>query len=459
MIDARAARPQQASPRAAMQHRAGSGTASGRRLLHAWLLIGALGTGITGCQREHETRYVSDEVRRATLRENISATGEVSARVKVNVGSQVSGTVSKLYVDFNSHVKKDEILAELDPRLFAAQLARSDATVAVAEAEVEKAKVTLQDAERTVQRYVDLLASKMLAQADYDTAQTARDAARAAVKGAQAQLLQAQADRNQMATNLAFTKIRSPIEGVVIDRQVDAGQTVAAQFQVATLFVIANDMRHVRILADIDEADIGRVHDGMPVTFEVDAYPRTKFKGTIRAMRQAPTSTTSTSGTTTTSNVVTYAADIDADNPNNSLRQGMTAQVTVLVSEHADVITLPNAALRYRPKDRGNKSDNASKADDANKAGNKKEVEANPKPANSPETQSDEGGEEAPAHAVNNTRQAHVYVLVKDKPEVVTVRLGGTDGHRTEVLDGLKEGDTVITGELGNGPGGRRGLF
>lgn len=407
---------------------------SGRRLQPALALGVCLVLG--ACHRDDAVSYLTEEVKRLTLRENISATGEVSARVKVNVGSQVSGTVARVHVDFNSHVKKGDLLAELDPRLFEAQLARSDASVAVADAEVEKSRITLKDAERTLRRNDDLLNSKMIAQADYDTAQMQRDAARAALRASEALLQQAEADRKQAVTNLAFTKIRSPIDGVVIDRQVDAGQTVAAQFQVATLFVIANDMRHVRILADIDEADVGRVHDAMPVQFTVDAYPHTVFKGVIRALRQAPTTAQSTgTGTSTsasTSNVVTYAADIDADNPNGQLRQGMTAQVTVLVAEHTDVLTMPNSALRYRPK-AGDKGTQVKK------------------PPHDPKAQA--------ATPLDNLRRGRVYVLVEGQAHPQEVRLGSSDGHRTEVQEGLQEGDRIITGEVDSTPGGRRGFF
>ncbi|HET6346179.1 MAG TPA: efflux RND transporter periplasmic adaptor subunit, partial [Myxococcota bacterium] len=241
------------------------------------------------CKSNDAPKYLTEPVTRGDVRESILATGEVSALTKVNVGSQVSGTVAKLLVDYNSAVKAGQVLAEIDPRLFLATLQRAEASVAVAESNVEKARVGLLDAERTLRRLSELVGRKLVSQADVDTAEVNRAAAVANLKGAEASLLQARADRDSAATNLAFTKIRSPIDGIVIDRQVDVGQTVAAQFQVATLFIIAKDLRQIQILANIDEADIGKVHAKMPATFTVDAYPDDVFNGVIREVRLAPT--------------------------------------------------------------------------------------------------------------------------------------------------------------------------
>ena len=369
----------------------------------------------SACSKDNAARYITDTVTKGTVSDSISATGDVSALVKVNVGSQVSGTIAKLHVDFNTKVKKGDLLAELDPRLLLAQLQRTEAAVAVAEADVEKSKVALLDGERNARRMRELAAKKMVSQSDLDTADVTAAAAAAAVKGAEAGLLQARADRDSAETNLTFTKIRSPIEGTVIDRQVDVGQTVAAQFQVATLFVIANDLRHVQVLANVDEADVGKLHAKMPAQFRVDAFPSDVFNGTIREVRQAPTSATASSSgsgsstTTTTSNVVTYAAVVDAENPDYKLRQGMTAQVSVLVAERKDVLVVPNAALRFRPKS---------------------------------------GDDDAPAPTEHGQ---HLYRLDNNKPVRVAVKAGLADGRRVEILEGVAEGDTVILGEMTGG--------
>ena len=386
---------------------------------------------LVSCRDTLPSPYLTEELTQGTISETISATGEVSALVKVNVGSQVSGTIAKLHVDFNSVVKKGDILAELDPRLFVAQLQRNNAAVAVADAQVDKARVSLLDAERNLTRMHTLAQNKMVAQADLDSAEVAQAAAAALVKGAIASLQQAKADREQAAVNLAFTKIRSPIDGVVIDRQVDAGQTVAAQFQVATLFVIANDLQHVQVLTSVDEADVGKLQAKMPAQFRVDAYPDDVFRGTIREVRQSPiasspSSSTNTQNTSSSTNVVTYAAVIEADNMERKLRQGMTAQVTVIVHQRANVVRIPNAALRFRPK---------MAADDP------------------PVT-------EAAGVKDQSRLSRRVFRLVDNKPVQAVIRIGISDGRFTEVVDGLGQNDTVIIGESHNRlPGPRRGLF
>src|SRR6266704_3011390 len=214
---------------------------------------------LEGCKRGASTSFRTEELTRGPISEVVSATGDVSAIVTVNIGSQVSGIVSKLYVDFNSQVKKGQPLADLDPRLFAANLS-----------------------------------------------------------GTKAKVLQARADRDMAAANLEFARIRSPIDGIVVSRAVDVGQTVAASFQTPTMFTIANDLTKMQVLAHIDEADVGKVHEGAQARFTVDAYPGDEFSGVIREVRQAPN---------TIQNVVTYDAVIDASNPERKLRQGMTAAV------------------------------------------------------------------------------------------------------------------------------------
>jgi HlyD family secretion protein len=403
-----------------------------------------------GCTRHDAPKYLTELVTRGDVRESILATGEVSALTKVNVGSQVSGTVSKLLVDYNSAVKAGQVLAEIDPRLFWATLQRAEASVAVAESNVEKARVGLLDAERTLRRLSELVGRKLVSQADVDTAEVNRAAAVANLKGAEAGLLQARADRDSAATNLAFTKIRSPIDGIVIDRQVDVGQTVAAQFQVATLFVIANDLRQIQILANIDEADIGKVHAKMPATFTVDAYPDDLFSGVIRDVRLAPTAAATSAASAPASapagggsNVVTYAAVLEAQNPDYKLRQGMTAQVSVQINDRRNVLRLPAAALRYKPK----------AGADAGGGGGKAAAPPRVADAGAPDTAADT----APAPG----RPGRVFRLVDGAPRMVDVRLGVSDGHLFEVLEGVAEGDALVVGEVSAQvrPGSRRGPF
>ncbi len=261
-----------------------------RRALFATLLCFA-------CGRREAQSFRTDSVSRGPVSEIVNATGDVSAIVTVNVGSQVSGIIEKLYVDFNSKVKKGQLLATLDLRLFRAQLEKADAALASAKANVERAEAAYADSVRIAARTVELRKQNLIAQADLDTATATRDGNAAALSAAKASVLQARADRSLSATNLEFARIASPIDGVVVSRNVDVGQTVAAAFQAPTLFLIANDLTKMQILANIDEADVGKVKEGMQARFTVDAYPAETFSGSIREVRQAPT---------TIQNVVTY---------------------------------------------------------------------------------------------------------------------------------------------------------
>src|SRR3954467_12789293 len=297
-------------------------------------------SSIAGCRRGPSETYRTEPVSRGPVSEIVSATGEVSAIITVNIGSQVSGTISRLYVDFNSIVKKGQRLAQIDARLFQAAFERAQGGLASAEADVEKAIAALHDAERLEKRNKELFEQKLVSQQDVDGAIAVREQAAASLSGNRAKVLQARADRDQAAANLAYTSITSPIDGIVVSRAVDVGQTVAASFQTPTLFTIANDLTKMQILANIDEADVGKVHEGQETSFTVDAYAGEEFHGTISQVRQAPS---------TIQNVVTYAAVINAPNPLRKLRQGMTAAVKVLTNRQDDVLRVANAALRWKP--------------------------------------------------------------------------------------------------------------
>jgi len=370
------------------------------------------------CGRKQAVSYRTEPVSRGPVSEIVNATGDVSAIVTVNVGSQVSGIIDKLFVDFNSLVKKDQVLATLDPRLFQAQLEKADASLASAKANVEKAQAAAADSDRIAVRQEQLRKQGLIAQADLDTALATRDQNRAAVSAAKAAVLQAKADRDMAAANLAFTKITSPIDGIVVSRAVDVGQTVAAAFQAPTLFLIANDLTKMQILANIDEADVGKVREGLEAKFTVDAFPGETFSGKISDVRQAPT---------TIQNVVTYPAVIDAPNPDRKLRQGMTASVTITAARKEDALRVSNAALRWKTDD----------APDSQR------------PATPPQARTASaaarGMREVPAQPVPG-RPGRVYKLEDGKPVPVLVRVGLSDGQRSEVLDGLAEGDKVIVG-------------
>lgn len=327
--------------------------------------------------------WTAVEVKRATVTKSISATGKVDALTTVNVGSQVSGTLSDLYVDFNSPVKKGQIIARLDASQLQAQLTQAtanqlSATAAIqtgensvlgaqasaqaAEFNVERMKSVVADAQRNLDLTQNMVNEGVTARRDLDTAKAALaqaaaqqqqavaqwNQAKAQVESARSQVNQARAQAQQAAAsvqlanvNLEHTIIRAPIDGVVVARNVDVGQTVAASLQAPTLFLIAQDLSKMQVLADIDEADIGQLGPSSRVTFTVDAYPADTFEGRIAQIRLAPQ---------TVQNVVTYTAVIQVDNPDLKLKPGMTANVTAIVAERVDAVTIPNAALRFKPE-------------------------------------------------------------------------------------------------------------
>lgn len=286
------------------------------------------------------SRYVTAEVSRGDVIETVQSTGQVKPLTEVQVGAQVSGRITKVFADFNSRVKAGDLLAEIDPTLFGAQIDTNRAQLQAATASVTRAESNLLTTRQRVERAKKLVAEGIGSQADLDTAQGAYDVAVADVAAAKAQVAQITAVLRSSKTNLDYTRIFSPIDGIVISRAIDPGQTVAASFQAPTLFVIAQDLRKMRVLADIDEADVGRLKEGMGAEVSVDAFPGEAFKGTVSQVRYSPLNV---------SGVVTYAAVIEVENPDVKLRPGMTATVTIRSAEAKGVTRVPNAALRYKP--------------------------------------------------------------------------------------------------------------
>ncbi|HVP06257.1 MAG TPA: efflux RND transporter periplasmic adaptor subunit, partial [Candidatus Acidoferrum sp.] len=279
-----------------------------------------------GSSANSKVVYRTDKVDRGTILVSITATGTLDADTTVDVGTQVSGTIAKLYADFNSVVKKGQLLAQLDPTFLQANVEQQQANV-------DRAQASVDDAQRTYKRTSDLFAKGLAAQSDLDAATTALQTNQAALRQAQAAMLGSK-------VNLQYATIYSPISGVVISRNVDVGQTVAASLSAPTLFQIANDLTKMQLQASIDEADIGSVKVGQHVTFRVDAYPDQDFVGSVRQVRLAPV---------TTQNVVTYNVIIDVSNPDLKLMPGMTATVTVEVDRRDDVVRVPLQALRFTP--------------------------------------------------------------------------------------------------------------
>jgi HlyD family secretion protein len=279
-------------------------------------------------------------VTRGDLVQAVSATGSLEAVTTVNVGSQVSGIVQTLYAEFNDIVRKGQTLARLDPSLFQTQVEQAEANRIRAEADVERLKVARDAAKLALERTVTLALKRLVSDADLEAAQVTLASADAQVRSAEASVAQSKASLNQARVNLEHTVITSPIDGIVISRDVDTGQTVAATMQAPTLFVLAADLAQMRVNASIDESDVGQIEPGQAVTFRVEAYPSESFAGRVAQVRLQPT---------VTQNVVTYAAVIDAENLELKLKPGMTATVTIEVARRTDALSVPAAALRFKP--------------------------------------------------------------------------------------------------------------
>jgi HlyD family secretion protein len=282
----------------------------------------------------------TDVVSVGSIVTEISASGTLEALETVQVGTQVSGTVQMLGADFNSIVRKGQVLAKLDPSLIQADIERASANLAGAEADAERLRVGLTDAETKLARARELSARELVPRSELDAAEIARRSAEAQVKAAAAQVTQARAALNQAKVNLAKTVIMSPIDGIVISRAVDVGQTVAASLQAPTIFTIAADLARMQLKASIDESDLGNIREGQAVTFRVDAYPTETFRGVVKQVRLNPV---------VEQNVVTYAAIVSASNPDLKLKPGMTAALTVEVARRENVRRVPSAALRFKP--------------------------------------------------------------------------------------------------------------
>jgi HlyD family secretion protein len=352
----------------------------------------------------NDMAYKTEKVSRGGINALVTATGTVNAVTTVSVGTQVSGTIKRLMVDYNSPVKKGQLLAQIDPANVQAQVDQADANLWSAKANLEKAAVATLDARRTLQRNKELFAQNFIARSDLDTAETNAQSAEAQQKVTQAQVGQAQAALKIAKTNLQYTNILSPVDGTVISRSVDVGQTVAASFQTPTLFSIAQDLTKMQINTSVDEADIGKIQTGQEVSFTVDAYPDTLFAGKVSEVRNSPT---------TVSNVVTYDVIIKVDNPQLKLKPGMTANVSITIETRKDVLRISNAALRFKPADVKGKSDiNKDKQD---------------------------------------MKGTKVWILEKGKPKPVKVTIGLSDGNYTEISAGeLKAGQEIITDSLNN---------
>lgn len=381
----------------------------GKILVAATAVAGLIGGGVwylkQRAAQNPEVRYKLASLESGSVTQTVSANGTLTPLVLVNVGTQVSGTVRKLYVDFNDKVEAGQKLLELDQSLLETVARQSAANVGNVQASYDLAKAN-------EARIKALLDKEYVSRQDYDQAQQA-------LKSAQAQLAQAKAAADKDRVNLSYSVITSPVSGVVVARLVDIGQTVAASFQTPVLIQIAQDLSKMAIDTSFAEADIGSIKEGLPVRFTVDAFPNRSFHGKVQQIRLNPTNT---------QNVVTYNVRIRVDNPDLILLPGMTAYVNIGVQKRDEVLLLPNAALRYKPADA------------------EKKPETGDKPA------ATAGGPGAGKGKKRDGQGGTVYVLADGEIKPVAVQIGITDNRNTEVVSGeLKAGDRVVIGENSNG--------
>lgn len=344
-----------------------------------------------------EKGFKTEKAVRGGIVSTVTATGTVNAVTTVLVGTQVSGTIKNIYVDFNSSVKKGQVIAQIDPATFEAQVEQAKANLLSARASLEKAEAAFLDAKRTMDRNKELFSRNLSAKSELDTSETNYESAKAQVSVAKAQIAQAEASLRLSETNLRYAKIVSPVDGTVVSRNIDVGQTVAASFQTPTLFNIAQDLTKMQIDTNVAEADIGKIEVGQSVEFTVDAYPEITFKGSVSEIRNAPI---------VVQNVVTYDVVVKVDNPELKLKPGMTANVSIIVSSKKDVLRIPNAALRFRPSEMRKK--------DAMKE-----------------------------------KGSAVWIVEGGKPKRVKVSTGISDGSFTELVQGdIKDGQELIVESL-----------
>lgn len=345
-------------------------------------------------KRGNELKFRTEKATRGDIVSTVSATGTVNAVTTVLVGTQVSGTIKHIYVDFNSSVKKGQLIAQIDPAIFEAQVEQARANLLSAKANVDKAEATLLDLKRAMERNKELFSKNLIAKSERDTSETNYEAAKAQLNVAKAQLAQTEAALRHTEINLRYTKIQSPVDGIVVSRNIDVGQTVAASFQTPTLFTIAQDLTKMQINTNVSEADIGRIKDSQAVEFSVDAYPEITFKGSVWQIRNAPI---------VIQNVVTYDVVIKVDNQDLKLKPGMTANVSIIIELKNNVLKIPNTALRFKLSEKSKPPDKG--------------------------------------HSV--------WIIEKGKPKRIKVSTGINDESYTELVSGeIKEGQELIVESL-----------
>ena len=344
-------------------------------------------------KKEGKVQYLSEPIEKRTITQIVEATGTIEPINTVSIGSQVSGRIEQIFVDFNTQVEKGQQLAQIDTSLFEAQLQQSKANINNAKATLARNEAQLEYDTKTYNRYKNLYDRNLVSKNDLDSAKAAYKSDLAQVAAAKAQIMQAQANYATASANMGYTKIVSPVKGIVISKEVEVGQTVAASFQTPTLFMVAEDLTKMRIETSVSEADIGKVKEGQDVEYTLDGYPDSIFMGKVTQVRLSPI---------TESNVVTYTVVIEVDNQDGKLLPGMTANVSIITGKKEDILTVPNVALKFTIADNNKKYDKKG-----------------------------------------------IWVDRKGKPVRVNVETGVSNDSYIEVIsDELKEGDIVYTRNL-----------
>ena len=405
------------------------------------------------------------QVTKGSIAAQVTANGTLSAVSTVQVGAQVSGRVVELHADFNDNVKKNQIIAKLDEQVLQSQIDQAAANLAVAAANVNKADVALADADRQLKRQKTLQDQQLVAGVTVESAQVAFDTAKAALLAARATQAQAAANLSQAKMSLSYATIYSPVDGVVLSRAVDVGQTVAASLQAPVLFTIAEDLARMQIDTAVAEGDVGRLQEKMAATFTVDAFPGRQFKGVVRQVRNSPT---------TTQGVVTYDAVIDVDNSDHALRPGMTANVTFVLAQVADAIKVPNSALRFKPSREqlmavfaefgGRRGSGGGSGGGSGRRRGSDGAGGGPGEAGGGGGGGggSGGGGGMGMFGRDLGDKKRLWKLVDGKPRPVLIKPGLTDGSSTQMVEGdLQPGDQLVTEIIGapTGPTRKVGAF
>ena len=346
--------------------------------------------------KENKAEYVKEPVQARTITQIVEATGTIEPINTVSIGSQVSGRIEQIFVDYNTQVEKGQQLAQIDTSLFEAQLQQAKANINNAQATLARNQALLEYDTKTYHRYKNLYDRNLVSKNDLDSAESAYKSDLAQVAAAKAQIMQAQANFATASANMGYTKIVSPVKGTVISKEVEVGQTVAASFQTPTLFTVAEDLTKMRIETSVSEADIGKVKEGQEVEYTLDGYPDSVFKGVVTQVRLSPT---------TESNVVTYTVVIEVENEEGKLLPGMTANVSIITGKKENILTVPNVALKFTV------------------AGNKQKYD-----------------------------KKGIWIDKKGKPVRINIETGVSDDSYSEIIsDEIKEGDVVYVRNLAGG--------